>query len=38
MGSGFAPQKRFSQNFLTDVSTARAIAEALQIGAGDHVV
>ncbi len=38
MGSGFAPQKRFSQNFLTDVSTARSIAEALQISAGDNVV
>lgn len=38
MGKGFAPQKRFSQNFLTDVSTARSIAEALQIGEGDNVV
>ncbi|MBU3698549.1 MAG: ribosomal RNA small subunit methyltransferase A [Candidatus Kapabacteria bacterium] len=35
---GFAPQRRFSQNFLTDVSTARAIVTALGLRSGDAVV
>jgi len=36
--SGFAPSKRFSQNFLTDPGTADKIVAALDIVAGDVVV
>ncbi|MEY3387110.1 MAG: hypothetical protein RIR53_1921 [Bacteroidota bacterium] len=35
---GFAPQRRFSQNFLTDVSTARAIVGALDIQSDDAII
>ncbi len=36
--SGFAPRKRFSQNFLTDPGTADKIVGALEIMAGDVVI
>lgn len=36
--SGFAPQRRFSQNFLTDPSTADKIVAALDIQPGDVVM
>jgi len=36
--SGFAPSKRFSQNFLTDPGTADKIVAALEIKPGDVVV
>jgi len=36
--SSFAPSKRFSQNFLTDPSTANKIVDALQIIEGDVVL
>lgn len=36
--SGFAPRKRFSQNFLTDPGTADKIVAALEIVPGDVVI
>ena len=38
MTHGFAPQRRFSQNFLTDVATARSIVQALNLESGDVVL
>jgi 16S rRNA (adenine1518-N6/adenine1519-N6)-dimethyltransferase len=36
--TGFAPKRRFSQNFLTDPRTADAIVQALELKDGDHVL
>lgn len=36
--TGFAPKRRFSQNFLTDPRTADAIVQALELRDGDHVL